>query len=163
MKKIILFLYLIVFLIFTGCGYESIYSKKVHKNKDLLHISVKNIKDRSGQILRNSLLNNLNPDRERVIKKYKLIVEITESKSSLAYRRDMSATRTDLAVTANYLLTDIKNGEILLKETTTSTSSFDVVESVYATIVAEKDAREKSLDVLSDNIYTDLVIFFKNK
>ena len=112
MKKIILFLYLIVFFIFTGCGYESIYSKNVYKNKDLLSISVKNIKDRSGQILRNSLLNNLNPDRERVIKKYKLIVEISESKSSLAFRRDMSATRTDLEVTAKYLLTDIKNGEI---------------------------------------------------
>ena len=75
----------------------------------------------------------------------------------------MSATRTDLEITANYLLTDIKNGEILIKETTASTSSFDVVESVYATIVAEKDAREKSLNVLSDNIFTNLVIFFKNK
>ena len=163
MKKIILFIYLIVFFIFTGCGYESIYSKNVYKNKDLLSISVKNIKDRSGQILRNSLLNNLNPDRERVIKKYKLIVEISESKTSLAYRKDMSATRTDLEVTVNYLLTDIKNGEILLKETITSTSSFDVVESVYATIVAEKDAMKKILNVLSDNIFTNLVIFFKKK
>ena len=163
MKKIILFIYLIVFFIFTGCGYESIYSKNVYKNKDLLSISVKNIKDRSGQILRNSLLNNLNPDRERVIKKYKLIVEIFESKSSLAYRKDKSATRTDLEITANYLLTDIKNGEILLKEATTSISSFDVVESVYATLIAENDVREKSLKVISDDIYTNLVIFFKNK
>ena len=113
MKKIILFLYLIVFFIFTGCGYESIYSKNVYKNKDLLSISVKNIKDRSGQILRNSLLNNLNPDRERVIKKYKLIVEISESKSSLAFRRDMSATRTDLEITAKYSLDDIKKGETI--------------------------------------------------
>ena len=101
MKKIRLFLSIIIFFIFTSCGYESIYSKNVYKNKDLLSISVKNIKDRSGQILRNSLLNNLNPDRERVIKKYKLIAEI--------------------------------------------------------------DAREKSLNVLSDNIFTNLVIFFKNK
>jgi len=161
MKKIRLFFCFIVFFIFTSCGYEPIYSKNANINKELLSISVKNIKNRPGQIVRSTLLNQLNPERERVITKYKLIVEIFESKSSLAYRKDKS--RTDLEITANYLLTDIKNGEILLKEATTSISSFDVVESVYATLIAEKDVREKSLKVISDDIYTNLVIFFKNK
>ena len=91
------------------------------------------------------------------------MVELSESMSDLAYRRDMSATRADLRVTANYLLTEIKSGEIILKQETKSISSFDVVESVYATIVAEKDAREKNLQVISDDIITNLVIFFKNK
>ena len=163
MKKIRLFLSIIIFFIFTSCGYEPIYSKNANTNKELLSISVQNIKNRPGQILRNTLLNQLNPERERVITKYRLIVEIFESKSSLAYRRDMSATRTDLKVTANYLLKDIKNGEILLKQEAKSISSFDVVESVYATLIAEKDVREKNLKVISNDIYTNLVIFFKNK
>ena len=163
MKKVRLFFYFIVFFIFTSCGYEPIYSKNANTNKELLSISVQNIKNRPGQILRNTLLNQLNPERERVITKYRLIVEISESKSSLAYRKDMSATRTDLNVTANYLLKDIKNGEILLKQEAKSISSFDVVESVYATLIAEKDVREKNLKVISNDIYTNLVIFFKNK
>ena len=163
MKKIRLFLSIILFFIFTSCGYEPIYSKNISSNKELLSISVKNIKDRSGQILRNSLLNQLNPEKERVIIKYKLTVEISESRSNLAYRRDMSATRVDLSVTANYLLTEIKSGEIILEQETKSISSFDVVESVYATLIAEKDAREKNLQVISDDIFTNLVIFFKNK
>ena len=163
MKKVRLFFCFIVFFIFTSCGYEPIYSKNGNTNKELLSISVQNIKNRPGQILRNTLLNQLNPERERVITKYRLIVEISESKSSLAYRRDMSATRTDLKVTANYLLKDIKNGEILLKQEVKSISSFDVVESVYATLIAEKDVREKNLKVISNDIYTNLVIFFKNK
>ena len=163
MKKIRLFFCLIVFFIFTSCGYEPLYSKSANTNKELLSISVQNIKNRSGQILRNTLLNQLNPERERVITKYRLIVEIFESKSSLAYRRDMSATRTDLEVTANYLLKDIKNGEILLKQEAKSISSFDVVESVYATLIAEKDARGKNLNIISNDIYINLVIFFKNK
>ena len=165
MKKIRLFLYLIVFFASTSCGYEPIYSKNINKNinKELLSISVKNIKNRSGQILRNSLLNQLNPERERVILKYNLVIEISESKTDLAYRRDMAATRADLENSAKYLLTEIKSGEIVLKQVAKSISSFDVVESVYATLVAEKDAREKNLQVLTDNIYTNLVIFFKNK
>ena len=163
MKKIRLFLSIILFFIFTSCGYEPIYSKNVSSNKELLSISVKNIKDRSGQILRNSLLNQLNPEKERVIIKYKLEVEISESRANLAYRRDMSATRADLTITANYLLTEIKSGEIILEQESESISSFDVVESVYATLIAEKDAREKNLQVISDDIFTNLVIFFKDK
>ena len=163
MKKIRLFLHIIFFFIFTSCGYEPIYSKNVSSNKELLSISVKNIKDRSGQILRNSLLNQLNPEKERVIIKYKLTVEISESRANLAYRRDMSATRADLTITANYLLTEIKSGEIIFEQETKSISSFDVVESVYANLIAEKDAREKNLQVISDDIFTNLVIFFKDK
>tara|TARA_Y100000815_G_scaffold160574_1_gene145680 strand:+ start:404 stop:895 length:492 start_codon:yes stop_codon:yes gene_type:complete len=163
MKKIKLFLYLIAFFMFSSCGYEPIYSKNINTNKELLSISIKNIKNRPGQILRNTLLNQLNPERERVITKYRLIIEISESSTSLGYRRDRSATRTDLEVTAKYLLKNVKNDEIILKEDVKSISSFDVVESVYATLVAEKDAREKSLKIISDNIYTNLVIFFKKK
>ena len=163
MKKIRLFFCLIVFFIFTSCGYEPIYSKNANTNKELLSISVQNIKNRPGQILRNTLLNQLNPERERVITKYRLIVEISESKKDLAYRKDMSSTRTDLEITANYLLKDIKNGEILLKQDVKSISSFDVVESVYATLIAEKDVREKNLKVISNDIYTNLVFFFRNK
>jgi len=163
MKKIKLFLYLIAFFMSSSCGYEPIYSKNINTNKELLSISIKNIKNRSGQILRNTLLNQLNPERERVIIKYRLIIEISESSTSLGYRRDRSATRTDLEVTAKYLLKNVKNDEIILKEDVKSISSFDVVESVYATLVAEKDAREKSLKIISDNIYTNLVIFFKKK
>ena len=163
MKKIKLFLYLIAFFMSSSCGYEPIYSKNINTNKELLSISIKNIKNRSGQILRNTLLNQLNPERERVIIKYRLIIELSESSTSLGYRRDRSATRTDLEVTAKYLLKNVKNDEIILKEDVKSISSFDVVESVYATLVAEKDAREKSLKIISDNIYTNLVIFFKKK
>ena len=151
------------FFMFSSCGYEPIYSKNVNTNKELLSISIKNIKNRSGQILRNTLLNQLNPERERVIIKYRLEIKIYEEKTSLGFRRDMSATRQDLKITAKYLLKKAKNEEIIFEEETSSISSFDVVESVYATIVAENDTRNKNLQIISDDIYTNLVIFFKNK
>ena len=154
------FLYLIILLFFNNSGYTPVYSKK--NNEDLIAISVKNIKNRPGQILRNSLMNKINPENKRVISKYRLTIEISESQNNLAYRQDMSATRTDLEIDAKYILTNIKNGNILIDSSTKSISSFDVVESVYATIVAEKDAREKSLQDISDQIYTTLIIFFKN-
>jgi len=148
MKKIKLFLYLIFFFMFTSCGYEPIYSKNINTNKELLSISIKNIKNRPGQILRNTLLNKLNPERERVIIKYRLVIKIIEAKTSLGFRRDMSATRQDLEITAKYLLKKVKNEEIILKQEISSVASFDVVESVYATLVAENDARKKNLEIM---------------
>ena len=162
MKKIKLFLCLMFFFIITSCGYQPIYSKNINTNDELLSISVSNIKDRSGQILRNFLTNQLNPENKRVITRYKLTVEISENRAEFAFRRDMSATRSDLENVAKYNLLDIKKGEVLLKEEVKSRSSFDIVDSVYATNVAEKDARKKNLEVISDNIFTSLVIYFKN-
>ena len=75
----------------------------------------------------------------------------------------MSTTRADLEINAKYFLKNVENEEIILRQVTKSISSYDIVESVYATSIAEKDAREKNLKVISDTIYTNLVIFFKNK
>ena len=163
MNKIKFFLILTIYLVISSCGYEPVYSKKDDLNPELYSISVKNIKDRSGHILRNSLLNKLNPEGKRVVLKYRLSVEITESKEELAYRKDMAATRSDLEINVKYKLNKLNDGDLMLDEEIKSISSYDVVESVYATLVAEKDAREKSLEILSDDIYTNLVIFFKNK
>ena len=150
------------FFITTSCGYQPIFSKNININDDLLSISVSNIKDRSGQILRNFLTNQLNPENKRVITKYRLTVEIYESRTDLGYRRDMSATRSDLKNTAKYNLLDVKKGKVIIENELNSISSFDIVDSVYATNIAEKDARKKNLQVISDNIITNLVIYFKN-
>mgnify|MGYP002036305848 CR=1 FL=1 len=149
-----------ILLVVSSCGYQPIYSKNKIVDEALLSVSVKNIKDRSGQILKNSLINKINPEGKKVITKYKLNIEINEAKTNLAYRKDMAATRTDLEINVLYSLRNIKSGEVVYQDESSSISSFDVVESVYASLVAENDAREKSLKVLSDQIYTNLVIFF---
>ena len=55
-----------------------------------------------------------------------------------------------------------RKGKVILKDEANSISSFDIVDSVYATNIAEKDARKKNLQLISDNIVTNLVVYFKN-
>ena len=76
MKKFKIFFILIIFSLFSNCGYEPVFSKNTEVNDQLLSISVINIKDRSGQILRNSLLDKINPEDKRVITKYQLEIQI---------------------------------------------------------------------------------------
>ena len=72
----------------------------------------------------------------------------------------MSATRSNLILNVEYNLKEIKGDTSILKNSTLVTSSYDIVESLYATIMAEKDARNKGLKIVSDNIVNDLAIFF---
>ena len=163
MNKIKFLLITITLLFLSNCGYKPIYSSTNKNNEKLLYVSVKNIKDRPGQILRNNLSKKLNPQNKKTIPKYYLFVEFSESKQGLGYRKDMSATRTNLVMNVEYNLKNINDGEILLKRSTEAISSYDVVESIYATIVAEKDARIKGLKIISDTIVNELAIYFNNK
>jgi len=163
MNKVKFFLITIILLFFSNCGYKPIYSSNNKSNDELLYISVKNIKDRPGQILRNNLSNQLNPKNKKTIPKYYLLVNLDENKEQIGYRKDMSVTRTNLTINVEYNLKNIKGGEMILKGTTKAVSSYDIVESIYATIIAEKDARTKGLKVISDIIVNELAIHFNNK
>ena len=163
MKKIKFFLIIFSLFFFYNCGFEPIYSYHNKNNEELLHISVKNIKDRSGQILKNDLSKKLNPQNKKTITKYYLFVDLTENIEEIGIRIDMSATRANLRINAEYRLQTVKDGEIILKSSTEALSSYDIVESIYATIIAEKDARNKGLKIINDSIINELAIYFINK
>ena len=158
-----MFVKLVLILLLSNCGYSPIYSNSNLKNKELQTISVKNIKDRSGQILKANLIDQLNPTGKKSLIKYSLEVFLFEGKETIGYRRDMSATRSNLILNVEYDLKEIKGGTSILKNSTLVTSSYDIVESLYATIMAEKDARNKGLKIVSDNIVNDLAIFFNKE
>lgn len=163
MKKIKFFLIIFSLSFFSNCGFEPIYSSHNKSNEELLHISVKNIKDRPGQILKNDLSKKLNPQNKKKITKYYLFVDLAENVEETGIRKDMSATRANLRITAKYKLQKIKDGEIILNSSIEALSSYDIVQSIYATIIAEKDARNKGLKIINDSIINELAIYFSNK
>ena len=87
MNKINLFIKIVLILLLSNCGYTPIYSNSNFKNKELQAISVKNIKDRSGQILKANLSDQLNPEGKKTLAKYYLEVKLSEGKESLGYRK----------------------------------------------------------------------------
>ena len=89
--------------------------------------------------------------------------DLVENIEEMGIRKDMSATRSHLRIKAEYKLQTVKDGEIILKSTIVALSSYDIVESIYATIIAEKDARNKGLKIINDSIINELAIYFINK
>ena len=102
----------------------------------------------------------LNADGQPVSPDYRLKVELTETLMELGVRRDETATRANLNMVAQFSLLDITGNEILLVGKSSSTTSYDILETPYATTVSEDNARERALREVADDIQIRLVVYF---
>jgi LPS-assembly lipoprotein len=124
----------------------------------LSQVSIARIDDRPGQMLRNRLLDKMNPHGVPVEPKYVLVVRLRESTERLALRRDATATRANLRISADYSLRRA-DGDSVLRGTSSFTGSYNVLLDDFATLSAENDARRRVTDELSEDIKNRVAIF----
>jgi len=125
----------------------------------LSEISVPPIPERLGQLLRIELTNRLTPNGPPRAPAYVLNVQVTESKQSLGVRKDATATRANLIITANFNLFDTQADENLLDGTVRSINSYNILDADFATLSAEADARRRAARDLATEIQSRLGIF----
>ncbi len=157
--------WLIVCLVLAGCGFEPLYGEREQTaaaEDELELVDVPPIADRVGQLVRIELTNRLTPTQPAPRALYTLPVTLTETRASLAVRKDASATRANLTINATFELQRISDGARLTSGTIRSVNSYDVVDSDYATLVAESDARRRGAKDIADGIVDRLAIFLSN-
>ncbi len=118
------------------------------------------IADRTGQLLRNELLDRLTPAGAAQAPRYLLAVTLSESKQSLAIRRDDTATRANLILTAHFKLSEQPADGVVLEGRSRSFNSYNISTFEFATLSAETDARRRATRALAEDIATRLAIFF---
>lgn len=138
----------------SGCGFRPLYGKAGGSDAPVLStIQINQIPDRVGQILRNLLLERLAPKGVARRTDYTLSVTLTETKRDLAIRKDETATRANLIVTAAFSLTaERQPNRGSFTGSATSTNSYNVLRSDFATLSAEKNARDRALNTIADEI-----------
>lgn len=148
--------------ILGGCGFQPLYGQRDRGSvtAELAAIKIKLIEDRVGQQLHNFLLDRLNPRGKPATAIYDLIIELKESKENLAIRKDETATRANLTLRAEYELRRAATGEILVEGFIRSVTSYDLVDSDFATLSAEADARKRAVREISEDIKIRLGIYF---
>jgi len=146
-------LFILVIFIFNNCGFEPLYVVKDGINLSVLEsqIEIKNINGRTGQILRNSLLEKLGSEANRN-KTISLDIVLNKSIVPLAFRRDKTVTRFNVIIDAEYTLKNLENGKVMTSGTSSSIASYSVVSSEFANLSAAKDAEERAVLDLSKNI-----------
>lgn len=158
-------------LTLSGCGFEPIYGssqRSVESSAELATVRIDPIENRVGQMLRNHLLNSINPQGEPSRAAYRLIVDVTESKQELAVQKSEFATRSNLILTAQYRL--VKAGEesnkgqgVVMTRNSTTTASYNFLTNEFATLSAEADARERGVRDLSEDITRQLALYFRSQ
>ncbi|KIL97839.1 hypothetical protein CCC_00900 [Paramagnetospirillum magnetotacticum MS-1] len=144
----------------AGCGFRPMYGTPsgaaTGMDADLAAIRIEPIKDRIGQQLRNAMLQRLSPRGEAADYTYRLEIKLTESVSNLGFRKDTFATVANLSMSAQVLLGT--NGASILADNVTTTVYFDHLGPRYASVAAERDAEERALNQLADDIRNRIAV-----
>jgi LPS-assembly lipoprotein len=152
----------------AACGFQPLYGQRGATGgsmpDELAAIRVVPIADRTGQLLYNNLRDRLNPHGKPVDPRYLLDIALREEREELALRGDETATRANLRLMADYVLRRaVSEGEpgkddIVTKGQSRITTSYDILDSQYATIISIEDARARATRVLSDDIQARLAV-----
>ena len=149
-------------VVLAGCALEPLYGSRSSKARGggVAAIEITPVKDRIGHIVRNHLIDGLTPAGQPTNPDYRLTFSIEQRKRPLLIQLDDTATRFNLTLRAEFSLAD-RGGTVIFRDTARATGSFNVVDSGFATVIAERDAAEEAARVLSEDILTLILLYFR--
>ena len=146
----------------AGCGFKPIYGGGYDSasHQELAAVKIEPIKDRLGQQLHNHLLDRINLFGRPQKARYRLRVLLRENKEELAIQKSEIATRANLTLVAEFNLNDL-NSRRLFFGSSRVTTSYNILTSDYATLVAEHDARQRAVTDIGSDIANRLAAYFQ--
>lgn len=144
----------------SGCGFRPLYAppeedvsgRSVYAFDIFKKVSIANIPDREGQYFRNQLVMLLHPSGRSSTTEYELRVTLNEGTSNLAVKRSAVATRAKLTVKGVYSLIPFDGSKEALSGEVQTSSGYNIFQSEFQTLMAEKGARERALDDLAQQL-----------
>ena len=149
----------------AGCGFSPLYGRGEDGavTAELAKIRVLPIANRSGQVLRNHLLDGLTPMGEPQKPEYTLQVALAEpNMQELGISRSESVVRYGLSAAARFRLLDAA-GTGLLQGSASSSSTYLVTNSEFATVSARTNARDRVMEELSTDIRNQVAAFLRGR
>jgi LPS-assembly lipoprotein len=147
-----------------GCGFHPLYGERTHEfDRDLATVQVDPIPERLGQLTALSLRDSFNPVNARIDYRYRLSVVMQAARADFAIRADGTASRQLYQVNAFWKLTAIGASEATSSGTARFSTSYDVGDNEYATIVAGQDAQKRAAREISEQIRTQLILFLRRQ
>jgi len=150
--------------VLAGCGFQPLYATgkdgETATEDGLAATRIQPMKGRTGQQLHNLLRDRLNPGGQSIAPAYELEIQLSKSITQLGIRKDETATRANLTMTASFSLRDAQSKNTLLNSKAISVNSYNILDALYATTVAENNAVERGLRELADDIRLRLAIYF---
>lgn len=149
----------------AGCGFRPLYKQTSNTDtvREFSQISIAQPEDRPSQQLRNHLLDALTPYGQPDRPVYRLDFQITESLGSVFVTRSEEITRSNLQISASATLRNYRSGQPIYSVSASSQASYNVTQADYANLVSEKNARERALRDVAEQIRLRLGNYFDRK
>lgn len=150
----------------AGCGFRPMYATGGATGDvpaELSAIKIDLVADRSGQELRNHLLDLLTPRGQPPKALYLLKVTLQEQKREVAVKSTGLATRANISVRAKFALLNISTGDLLTDGTARAFSSYNLTDSEFSNLTAEKDTVSRATRVLATDIRSRLAAYFSGR
>lgn len=139
----------------AACGFRPLHAPGGGAAPGVLAgIEVAPIPGRLGRTVRGRLLDVLTPRGPSAAPAYRLDVSLRVSREALAITREAAATRFDVSVEADYVLSSIATGETVSRGRTKSGAAYNVVASDYANVVARRAAERRTAREVADDLKT---------
>ena len=150
------------FGLLAGCGLRPMLqpSPDAEVREQLAAITIPRLGGRLGQIVRNALIEELNPTALDVPRRYALEVRLNRRANALGIQLDNTITRYNLTLTARFQLVDPDARAILYSSTVRRVASYNVRRAPYSTLVAEIDAERRAAQEIGTDIRTLLAVHF---
>lgn len=148
-----------------GCGFRPLYAPAGNSTDDsaaarLAAVHVDTIADREGQLLRNELVDLLDPGRLGQNTDYNLQVILKQNQSDVAYEDTGFATRANVRIEANYVLVQKSSGKTLTTGQSRIVTSYNITDSFFSTYTTAQAVRERSMQRIAHDIRRRLAAYF---
>ena len=149
-------------LLLSACGLRPLYASGgiTDVSEELSQVDVAIIPDRSGQILRNYLIQGLNTGGRPAEPVYRLSVDLRERQEDLGIDKTDSAQRANLVMTARFSLHTAADDQEVLDRRVGIITSYSILLDEFATQSSQNAARDRALRQLGSDIRTQLALYF---
>ncbi|KJS35634.1 MAG: hypothetical protein VR70_15790 [Rhodospirillaceae bacterium BRH_c57] len=147
-------------LVLAGCGFRPLYGKHSATPGlavEMTRVAVAPIPNRTGQLLRNALEQRLERAGAGRDKIYTLQIALEEKTTAVGLNRDATTTRSDVVLTATFGL--YRDGALLWSGESSSAAAYNLLNQQYATVISERDSRDRVVTQVADDITRRLATF----
>jgi len=142
-------------LLLGACGFQPMYGP-AGGGAAIGPVQVSEIEGKAGHVLKTEL------DRILAVENngappMRLEITLLEQVTQLGIRRDESATRAEIRLTANYVLTPPNNGRIM-RGSVFTVVNYDIPSAAFGEITAQDDARERAAETMAQRFRAELAM-----
>lgn len=159
-------LLLLPLLLVGACGFSPMYARddaaggNPGTRAELAGIEVRPEIDRLHHIVRNELIERLNPRGETPARSYELILSVTEARGAVLVTRQETVNRYNLNMSGGWILIDRRDGRELARGSVSSIAAYNVLRSEFGNVASENDARQRAARDMADSIRLRLAAYF---